>query len=104
MVTRRRFRRFMIPLALYAFSATVSGYFAYQANHGQRGLQAKREYKIRIAGLKQEIETLQGERASWERRIALLKVDRMDRDLLDERARVILNGAHKNDVVVIVSP
>jgi cell division protein FtsB len=44
------------------------------------------------------------ERGEWERRIALLRSDQIDRDLLDERARVMLGRVHRNDVVIMTAP
>ena len=102
MVTRKRFRNVMLALGFYALSGGAVGYFAWHAHHGERGLHAKAGYKIRIALLDIETRKVKSERAQWERRVALLRVDNLDRDLLDERARVLLNAAHKNDVVVIL--
>jgi len=101
MVTRMRFRRFVLPLALYIATGAAVSYFSYHAYHGQRGLVAKREYKIRIAELRQELDKVMAEKTALERRVTLLRNDRIDRDLLEERARVILNNANRNDVVVI---
>jgi cell division protein FtsB len=43
------------------------------------------------------------ERARWERRVALLKADRLDPDMLDERARQLLDYADPRDVTVLIS-
>ena len=102
MVIRLRFRRIVIPLVLYAIMSGVTAYFAYHAYHGQRGLEAKKAIKQHIFELKGELAVVQSERATWERRVALMRTDNLDRDLLDERARVLLNEAGKNDVVVIL--
>jgi cell division protein FtsB len=102
MITRRRVRNVLLALGFYALSGAAVGYFAWHAHHGERGLHAKAGYKIRIAQLEQEIRGVRGERAEWERRVALLRADNLDRDLLDERARALLNSAHKNDVIVIL--
>ncbi len=101
MVTRMRFRRFVLPLALYAVTAAVVSYFSYHAYHGNRGLHAKREYKERIAQLKDEMEQVTSEKTALERRVSLMRSEHVERDLLEERARVILNNAHKNDVIVL---
>lgn len=101
MVTRMRFRRFMMPLALYCATAAAVSYFSYHAYHGQRGLHAKAEYKQRIAMLKQQLDEVSARRAALERRVSLLQNDHVERDLLEERARVILNNVNKNDVVVL---
>lgn len=102
MITRRRFRNFCIGLGFYAVSGAAVGYFAYHAHHGERGLRAKAEYKIRIAQLDAEMKVIKTERAEWERRVGQLRAESLDRDLLDERARTLLNAAHRNDVVVIL--
>jgi len=44
---------------------------------------------------------VRAERATWEHRVALLKSDQIDRDLLEERARIVLGRVHANDVVII---
>ncbi len=85
MITRRRIRNFFIGLGFYAASGAAVGYFAYHAHHGERGLRAKAEFKIKIAQLDQELRTIKAERAEWERRVALLRADNLDRDILDER-------------------
>ncbi len=102
MITRKRVRNILLALGFYALSGAAVGYFAYHAHHGERGLHAKATYKIRIAVLDQELRGVRTEKAEWERRVALLRADNLDRDLLDERARLLLNGAHKNDVIVIL--
>ena len=43
----------------------------------------------------------EAERAVWEHRVALLRSEQIDRDLLEERARVVLGRVHPNDVVII---
>jgi cell division protein FtsB len=102
MVTGKRFRNVMLALGFYAFAAVAVTYFAYHAHHGARGLQAKANYKIRIATLQGELLGVRQEKLEWERRVNLLRADNLDRDLLDERARALLNLAHKNDVIVIL--
>ena len=71
MVRRRRLRRFLFPLVLYAVSGAVSSYFIWHANHGNRGLRAKVEYRAQANQLRQEQEQLKTERQGLERRIAM---------------------------------
>jgi cell division protein FtsB len=104
MVVKRRFRRFLVPLALYGVAGGAVAYFVHHANHGQRGLEAKRVLKIQAYDLAQELEAAKTERQDWERRIALLRSNQIDRDLLDERARVVLGRVHRNDLVIITGP
>ena len=101
MVVRRRMRAFLLPLALYSASGLIVGYFFHHAQNGNRGLEARRQLKIEAFGLQQQLDAARAERAEWEHRIALLRSDQIDRDLLDERARVVLGRVHKNDVVIM---
>ena len=101
MVVRRRVRTVLMPLGLWTVSALVVGYFVYQAENGNRGLEAKRALKIQAYGLSQELAAAKAERATWEHRVALLRSEQIDRDLLEERARVVLGRVHANDVVII---
>ena len=101
MITRKRFRNIMLALGFYALAGAAVGYFAYHAHHGERGLNAKANYKIRIAQLDNDITIIRRDKSGWERRVALLRADNLDRDLLEERARTLLNGAHKNDIIIL---
>jgi cell division protein FtsB len=104
MVVRRRARKILIPLVLYSISAGVVGYFVHHAHTGSRGLEAKQQFKIQAFEITRELEAVKAERAEWERRIALLRSDQIDRDLLEERARVMLGRVHRNDLVIMTGP
>lgn len=104
MVVRRRARAVIIPLVLYSVSAAIVGYFVYHAHHGSHGLQAKRAFKEKVVEVNRELEALKTERALWERRIALLRSDQLDRDILEERGRTLLGRVHRNDLVIITGP
>ena len=104
MVVRRRARKILIPLALYGVSGLMVGYFVHHAQSGARGLEAKRQLKIQAYEISKELEVLKTQRAEWERRIALLRSDQIDRDLLEERSRTLLGRVHRNDLVIITGP
>ncbi len=104
MVVRKRARKILIPLALYGVSGLMVAYFVHHAHSGARGLEAKRQLKTQAYEISAELETLKTERSEWERRIALLRSDQIDRDLLEERARGLLGRVHRNDVVIITGP
>lgn len=91
----------MMLLAFHTIVLGASGFFAWHAYTGERGIIARREHKVRIAQLNRQLEELKIERMAHERRVSELAYDELDRDLLDERARVILNLAHRNDLVIL---
>lgn len=91
----------MIPLALYAASAGLVGYFIHHAHSGDRGTEAKQMLKALVREKEAELNTVHSELKEWERRVSLLKADQIDRDLLEERARTMLGMVHRNDVVIM---
>lgn len=101
MVVRSRLRAVLLPLALYVVSGLTVGYFVYHSQHGNRGLLTKMELKQQIVSLDAELADLRHDREDWERRVSMLRNSSVDRDLLEERARLTLNRLHKNDVVIM---
>jgi cell division protein FtsB len=103
MVTRRWLRAGLIALALYTVAGAVIGYFGVNAYSGNRGLRAKQDLDEQIAQLNGELAGLKAERAAWERRVLLLRSGSIDPDMLDERARVLLNYADPRDLTLRLS-
>ncbi|HEY8268096.1 MAG TPA: septum formation initiator family protein [Xanthobacteraceae bacterium] len=101
MVVRTRLGSFLKGLALYAVAALLVGYFAFHAYHGNHGIVASRAFEQEAAQLERERNELRAEREVWERRIALLKPESLDPDLVDELARRDLFFAHPSDLVVL---
>lgn len=83
-----------------ALCACVVSYFAYYAIHGDRGLVAMKQIQGEIAQAEAVLDQLRGERERMERRAQLLRGDNLDRDMLDERARSMLNLSNPRDVVI----
>jgi cell division protein FtsB len=102
MVIRPRIRAFLTALGLYAVAALFIGYFGVNAYTGKNGINARQEIDKQIADLAGEVERVKAERARWERRVVLLRADRIDPDMLDERARQILNYLDPHEVTVMV--
>jgi len=101
MVVRTRFGSFLKGLALYFVAALLVGYFGYHAYHGNHGIVASRAFEQEAMQLERERNALRATREGWERRIALLKPESLDPDLVDELARRDLFFAHPNDLVVL---
>jgi cell division protein FtsB len=102
MIIRPRIRAFLAALGLYVLAALFIGYFGINAYTGNHGLVAKQNLDQRIADLISELNATKAERERWERRVALLKPDRIDPDMLDERARQLLDYADPRDVTVLI--
>ena len=104
MVTRRRLRSFFTALGLYAVAALFVGYFAVNAFSGNHGLRAKQQLDEQVVQLTTELRAAEADRTQWQRRVSLLRSDRLDPDLLDERARAELQYMHPRDVTLILKP
>jgi cell division protein FtsB len=104
MVIRPRIRAFLTALGLYTVAALFIGYFGINAYTGKNGINARQELDQQIAELASQAERVRAERERWERRIALLKSDRIDPDMLDERARELLNYVDPHDITIMVRP
>ena len=82
--------------------AALIGYFGFHAFNAQRGLHARHLIDQQMVELTGELERLKAERSLWERKVALLRSDRIDPDMLDEQARLQLNFAHPNELIFMV--
>jgi cell division protein FtsB len=102
MVSRRRLKSALTVIGLYAMAALMIGYFWFHAYSGNRGLRARQDIDVQMAQLTAELDRLKAERRQWERRVALLRPDRIDPDMLDERARALLDYVHPHDAVMIL--
>lgn len=78
------------------------GYFAYHAVQGERGLLAWLRLKQELAQASASEARLAAERARLERRVNLLRPDRLDPDLLDERAHALLNYGRSDEFVILL--
>jgi cell division protein FtsB len=87
---------------LYCVSGTLAFYFVWHGVNGQRGLKTGEEYEVKLAELRRERDLLKYHRMRWEARIALIKGEKIDADVLEEETRRRLGRVHKNDVVVLL--
>ena len=102
MVTHRRRRTFLTVLGLYTFAAMFIGYFAVNAFTGNHGLRAQQDLDQQLTALKAELMELKEQRVDWERRVSLLRADRIDPDMLDERARALIGYADPRDLTLLL--
>jgi cell division protein FtsB len=81
--------------------ACLFGYFVYHAVEGDRGIMAWLRISQQLAESKGTLASLQNERQEIQNRVTLLSTS-IDPDLLDERARLMLNVAEPDDRLVII--
>jgi cell division protein FtsB len=102
MVTRRRLRTILTTLGLYVGAALLIGYFGVNAYTGNHGIRARQGLDAQLARLERERDDLRQERQRWERRVALLKPQSIDPDMLDERARALLDYVDPRELTLML--
>ncbi|WP_232314903.1 FtsB family cell division protein [Oceanibaculum pacificum] len=77
------------------------GYFVYHAVQGDRGILAWRQVDQQIALAESALQEVSSVRRQLERRVTLLEPAHIDPDMLEERARLMLNLQRPDEVVIL---
>jgi cell division protein FtsB len=96
--------RLFRPVVAPVLWAAVVGYFAFHAVQGDRGLIALADLEGELATARAALADLRAEREGLEILASRLRPDSLDPDLLDERARAMLDLSHPHDLVVLTPP
>jgi cell division protein FtsB len=102
MIVRTRLASILLPLAFHVFAAAVGSFFIWHAFHGERGIEADLATRRQMAEIEAKLTVVRAEKAVWRKRIDLLRGSEIDRDLLDEEARNLLNRVNKTDLLVFL--
>jgi len=100
---RRDIKRRLAQVAWPMLGACLAGYFVYHAVQGDRGIVAWMQLNQQIRVAETELDKTDAERERMEQRVALLSNSSLDLDMLEERARVMLNFAHSDDLVIFLN-
>ena len=82
----------------------AAGYFAYHAVQGERGLIALWHLKHKVETARSLVAESTARRRILEHQVSLLNRSSLDPDMLDERARFMLNYAYPDEVVIPTDP
>jgi cell division protein FtsB len=93
---KRRLRAVIAPVVFLA----ITVYFCWNAVQGQHGLKAAAAQQAMLKQAQADLVAAQTDHDAWQRRVQALQSDHLDLDMLDERARALLNLANPNDVIV----
>ena len=85
-------------------SLALLGFFAWHAWEGPRGFRFNEKLAAQSAQLSSDLGNIQKHRTSFEQRVALLRPESVDPDMLDEMARQTLDVARPNELIVLDSP
>lgn len=100
----RQYRRSPLRHAVIPTIAAVAlAYYGFHGVNGNLGLQSKQEYETRLAGLQADLAVLSAERALLETRTQALSDGALQRDMIDEQARLALGLTQANEVILLHS-
>jgi len=89
--------RFILPCLLVALIA----YFAFHALNGDRGVRAWLDVRHQLAVADKSLADLEAIGDRLERKVALMRPESLDPDLLDEQVRTRLGYTGANEIVIL---
>lgn len=88
------------PVVGQGLAAATVAYFGFHMMTGDRGLQAYLRITAELEESKAVAAELHAERRQLEQRVSLLRNDPLDPDMLEERARALINLGRADEVVI----
>ncbi|MEK9725613.1 MAG: septum formation initiator family protein, partial [Rhodospirillaceae bacterium] len=88
-------------MAVSSLGVSATFYFVYHVFHGDRGLMAWAQLRQDVADIQLTAKDVAKERLYLENKVRLLHPSSLDPDMLDERARLMLNFGHPDELVII---
>ncbi|OCP17157.1 MULTISPECIES: septum formation initiator family protein [unclassified Ensifer] len=93
---KRKLGRLVVPLIAVAFLS----YFGYHSIHGGYGLKATEQFDRQIVERQARLDELTRQRTTLEREVQLMSDGSLERDMLDEKARLALNMSRSDEIVI----
>lgn len=94
---RRHSLAAVVPVICFAAIA----YFCYHAVEGEHGINAYTRLTLQIQETEAALAEVTAERQILERRVNLLRADRLDADMLEEQSRRVLGMVKDRDLVIL---
>jgi len=101
MIVLREMRRRAKVLVAPVLGLALTGYFAYHLFEGERGLRAwiRVAQDLRVA--KETLSAVSAERVALDHKVAHMRPDHVDPDLLDAQTRRTLDVVAPNEIVIL---
>lgn len=97
-------RRRMFDLSVSVVSLALLGFFAWHGLRGDRGVEHQKSVVAEVVQLKADLARVRDERNKLDARVALLRPQSIDPDLLDEMARRTLGYVREREIVIDLRP
>lgn len=100
MVTRQHRQSILNRLWMPLITAAFLGYFGFHAFNGYYGIWSRDRLQADAVRLTAELESLKHQHAELEGRVAVLRADNLDADMVDIEARAALNRLRPDEVLL----
>lgn len=97
----RQSRYYLKKFFLPGISSVLFLYFFYHILSGDHGWFSWRSLEAELEESRKVLSVLEAEEHKLQNKVKLMRSDHLDRDLLDEKAREMLNVAEDKDTVII---
>jgi cell division protein FtsB len=97
---KKRGRQIVVPI----FAAVISGYFAFHAVFGDRGVLAYADLSEQVRDAQVKLADVRSQREALQSDVRLLQRESLDLDLLEERVRAVLNYVDEDDMLIQEKP
>jgi len=104
MVTRQRRQSALNRLWMPLITAAFLGYFGFHAFNGYYGIWSRDRLELDAARLTLQVDGLKQLHGDLEKRVAVLRSDNLDADIVDIQARSALNRIRLDEIVLKVEP
>jgi cell division protein FtsB len=101
MIVTRELRKHARLIVGPVLGMALTGYFAYHLVEGDRGLLAWLRLTRELREASANLESVRAARQALDHKVANLRPDHVDPDLLDERVRATLNLVAPNEIVIM---
>ena len=101
MWTRQKKRTYRSRFVLPSLTIMCLGYFGFHALHGSYGIYSAEQLGLRKTDLTETLAVRTSQREALERQVVLLQDNRVERDMLEEQARRMLNYSNPADLTIL---
>jgi len=97
----REIKRHSVAAVVPVICFAAIAYFGYHAVEGEHGLNAYTRLTLQIQDTKAALGEVTADRKTLERRVSLLRADRLDADMLEEQAHKALGLLANRELVIL---
>ncbi|MDH3741715.1 MAG: septum formation initiator family protein [Hyphomicrobiales bacterium] len=93
-------RRYGFDLTVTVVCFCLLGFFAWHGLNGKRSFANQKTILVKVSQLEEKRDNVRAKREALQTRVALLRPESIDADMLEEMARTMLGFTKSNEIVI----